>query len=302
MAPKILTENHSLDALYDEVFFTLAATAADPEAAKFSPSFEQLLTKQWQPAVDKERALRQAILSAQAHCMGVARRMDGWIDRFHNALLIVTNNRRDVGDYTRYFAKPPSAHKRPALSIQLQTITEWVSSIKSSSVTQLAALGTELETLVTEGTKAAQVLREAKAQMKDFRTIGARKALFDQANSLRQATFGALATLVYEQPKKCLPSDWPSTFFRHGSAERRKPETQKLLLIDELATLRAAVADSEKRLAALEAAEQRMLELAAQRRAAVAKLAELEQQARATDQAAHSLRAELSHKPSRASR
>ena len=58
MAPKILTCNQSLEVIHDEVFFTQAATTADPDAAKFSPSFELLLSKQWQPVMDKERALR----------------------------------------------------------------------------------------------------------------------------------------------------------------------------------------------------------------------------------------------------
>ena len=87
----------------------------------------------------KERALRRAILSAQAQCAGVDRRLDGWTDRFHNALLIATNNRRNVADYTRYFGgKPPSVLKRPVLGAQLQTLTGWVTSIKGSSVPQLA--------------------------------------------------------------------------------------------------------------------------------------------------------------------
>ena len=298
MAPKILTCNQSLEVVYDEVFFTQAATAADPDAAKHSPSFELLLSKQWQPALDKERALRRAILSAQAQCAGVDRRLDGWTDRFHNALLIATSNHRNVADYTRYFGgKPPSVLKRPVLGAQLQTQSGWVASIKGSSVPQLAMLGAELETLVAEGHKAEEALREARAKMKAFRAVGERKALFDQVNSLRQATYGTLATLVHEQPKKRLGSDWPASFFRHDSPERLTPEAEKLVLIEELATLRTTSADKERRLAELLAAEQREAEQAAQRRLAAAKLQELESRARATDTEALTLRAELTKKP-----
>ena len=298
MAPKILTCNQSLEVIHDEVFFTQAATAADPDAAKFSPSFELLLSKQWQPVMDKERALRRAILSAQAQCAGVDRRLDGWTDRFHNALLIATNNRRDVADYTRYFdGTPPSVLKRPVLGTQLQTQTGWVASIKGSSVPQLATMGTELETLVAEGHKAEQALREARSKMKDFRTIGESKALLDQVNSLRQATFGSLATLVHEQPKKRLASDWPASFFRHDSSDRLTPDAEKLALIEELATLRLTSADKESRLAELLAAEQLQAEQAAQRRLAAVKLQELESRARATDTEALTLRIELAQKP-----
>ncbi len=298
MAPKILTCNQSLEVIHDEVFFTQAATAADPDAAKFSPSFELLLSKQWQPVMDKERALRRAILSAQAQRAGVDRRLDGWTDRFHNALLIATNNRRDVADYTRYFdGTPPSVLKRPVLGTQLQTQTGWVASIKGSSVPQLATMGTELETLVAEGHKAEQALREARSKMKDFRTIGESKALLDQVNSLRQATFGSLATLVHEQPKKRLASDWPASFFRHDSSDRLTPDAEKLALIEELATLRLTSADKESRLAELLAAEQLQAEQAAQRRLAAVKLQELESRARATDTEALTLRIELAQKP-----
>ena len=298
MAPKILTCNQSLEVIHDEVFFTQAATTADPDAAKFSPSFELLLSKQWQPVMDKERALRRAILSAQAQRVGVDRRLDGWTDRFHNALLIATNNRRDVADYTRYFdGTPPSVLKRPVLGTQLQTQTGWVASIKGSSVPQLAMLGTELETLVAEGHKAEQALREARSKMKDFRTIGESKTLLDQVNSLRQATFGSLATLVHEQPKKRLASDWPASFFRHDSSDRLTPDAEKLALIEELATLRLTSADKESRLAELLAAEQLQAEQAAQRRLAAVKLQELESRVRATDTEALTLRAELAKTP-----
>ena len=120
MAPQILTIHQSLEVAYDEVFFTQAATAADPNAAKFSASFESLISKEWQPVVDKERGLRRNTLSALALCSGVDRRLDGWTDRFHNALLISTSNRRNATDYARYFGdESPSVVKRPVLGNQL---------------------------------------------------------------------------------------------------------------------------------------------------------------------------------------
>jgi hypothetical protein len=113
----------------------------------------------------------------------------------------------------------------------------------------------------------------------------------------RQATYGTLATLVHEQPKKRLGSDWPASFFRHDSPERLTPEAEKLVLIEELATLRTTSADKERRLAELLAAEQREVEQAAQRSLAAAKLQELESRARVTDTEALTLRAELTPKP-----
>ena len=77
MAPQILTIHQSLEVAHDEVFFTQAATAADPNAAKFSASYESLISKEWQPVVDKERVLRRNTLSALALCSGVDRRLDG---------------------------------------------------------------------------------------------------------------------------------------------------------------------------------------------------------------------------------
>ena len=298
MAPQILTIHQSLEVAHDELFFTQAATAADPNAAKFSASFESLISKEWQPVVDKERVLRRNTLSALALCSGVDRRLDGWTDRFHNALLISTNNQRTVTDYVRYFGEAsPSQVKRPVLGAQLKKLSGWVASIKGASVPQLVTLGTELEGLLTEGRKAEQALLDARAKMKDFRELGERKTLFDKINSLRQATFGSLATLVHEHPEKRLPADWANSFFRHNRSERMTPEIEKATLIEELATLRTETTDKERRLAELLSDEQLAADHAAQRNATAAKLQELESRARATDTEAQALRAELTTKP-----
>lgn len=68
MAPQILTIHQALEVAHDEWFFTQAATAADPHAAKFSAGFESLISKQWQPVVDQERVLRRNTLSSLALC------------------------------------------------------------------------------------------------------------------------------------------------------------------------------------------------------------------------------------------
>ena len=300
MAPQILTIKQSLELAYDEAFFTQSATAADPDAAKFSSSFESFLSKQWQPVMDKERALRRDTLSALALCWGVDRRLDGWTDRFHNALLISTSNRRNATDYARYFGdESPSVVKRPVLGNQLKKLTSWVVSIKGASVPQLATLGTELEGLVAEGHKAEQAVRDARAKTKDFRALGERKALFDKLNSLRQSTYGALATLVHDHPEKHLPTGWADSFFRHKRFDRMTPTVEKTAIVEQLAALRTETADKERRLAELLTAEQLAVEQAAQRVVAAAKLQEVQARARATDREAQALRAELSSRTRR---
>lgn len=305
MPAPVLHPYQSLETLFDEMFYTAIALSADAEAATHAAAFDDFLKKAWQPVADRERALRCGVLRSQAQVAGTDRRLDAWLDRFHSSLLISTGNRRDVPQYQRYFgAQPPSQIKRPVLGVQLSTLASWVPSIKSSTDAKLAALGKDLEALVTDGQQAEAGLDAARGLVKDFREVGARKALFDTANSLRQSTVGTLASYSHDHPEKNLSPDWADAFFRHDARERLSPDS-------ELSRLTAEIAE---RTSDLEAARARHAELAAQqaaaaaqaseRRAAEERLQALEAEARAKEAEAQALRDSLGapkgrRKPSR---
>jgi hypothetical protein len=305
MPAPVLPINQSLETLLDEMFYTASALSADAEAATYAAAFDDFLKKQWQPVAERERALRGGVLRAQAQVAGLDRRLDAWLDRFHGTLLLITGNRRDVPQYQRYFgSQPPSLLKRPVLGVQLATLAAWVPSIKGAADPTLAALGKELEALVAEGQQAEAGLDAARGLVKDFREVGARKALFDGANALRQATFGELSSYVHDHPEKNLSLDWASGFFRHDARERLSTE-------GELSRLSAEI---EERESDLQAARARHAELLAQqaaaaaqareRRAAEERLQALEAEARAKEAEAQALRDSLGapkgrRKPSR---
>lgn len=298
MTTPILNVNQSLESLFDELFYTATALGADPEAGKHASAFDDLLQKQWQPVADRERALRCGVLLAQAAVASIDRRLDAWLDRFHSTLLISTGNRRDVPQYQRYFGgQPPSLLKRPVLGVQLVTLAAWVPSIKGAGDPALVALGKELETLVAEGQKAEAGLEAARGLVKDFREVGARKALFDGANALRQATAGELASHVHDHPEKNLGVGWADGFFRHDHRERLSKDGEHARLSSEIATLGATLASRQARLSELEAQKAAEQAQAQERRAYEERLQALEAEARAKQQEAQALRDKLATSP-----
>lgn len=76
----------------------------------------------------------------------------------------------------------------------------------------------------------------AEQENRDFRALGARKALIDSLNGLRKALYGKLSELPHARPELHLPASFAEHFFRHESAKKADPE----LTVDELKTAIAA--------------------------------------------------------------
>lgn len=294
MTTPILKMNQSLETLFDEMFYTTSALSADAEAATHAAAFDDFLTKAWQPVADRERALRCGVLRSQAQVAGADRRLDAWLDRFHGSLLISTGHRRDVPQYQRYFgAQPPSLLKRPVLGVQLLTLSGWVPSLKAATDAKLAALGKELEALVLEGQQAEAGLDAARALVRDFRDVGARKALFDVANALRKSTYGALASYSHQHPEKNLRPDWADGFFRHDWRDRPSPDIEHVRLSSEIAGLSNALDTRKARLSELAALRAQAEAKAKERRSAEEHLQVLVSEARAKEAEVKALRDRL---------
>src|SRR6185369_11725416 len=108
--------------------------------------------------------------------------------------------------------------------------------------------------LVVEADKAVIDLATAQQALKDFREVGARKALFDHANAVRKATYGALGQIAHSHPEAKLPSDFADRFFLHDSRPRKKAPTLEELK-ERLAAAQAAVDAMEAQTLAASQAE-----------------------------------------------
>ncbi len=294
MAPPTLSTNHSLETLFDEMFFTATTLGADPHAATSAVAFSAFLQKDWQPVAERERALRCGVLLAQAAVGSLDARLDTWVDRFHHTLLMSTGNRRDVPQYQRYFgALPPSLLKRPVLGAQLETVAAWLPSIQSGSDAALTALGKELDGLVTDGQQAEAGLDLARSVVKDFREVGARRALFDKANALRQTTFGELAGWVHDHPEKNLDPDWADGFFRRIARDRLSPYAERARILGEIGELNENLVERQQRLSQLDAQHAAVEAQENERRAVEERLRALEAETREKQAQAQALRSQL---------
>ena len=147
--------------------------------------------------------------------------------------------------YFFYFGnKSPSELKRPVLGGQLETMRKWVSSLKGSPPgSGLAKAGTDLEAAIVVADAAAAALSKAEQDNREFRTTGARRALFDTLNAVRKATEGKVAEMPHAHPEWNLPTSFPDRFFGSESKKETAAPTAQ--------DLEAQIADAEAQLASL---------------------------------------------------
>lgn len=280
-----LPDAMSLEALYDDLFFTLVQLRAALPAARLVPDWEKLL-KDWGATAAQERGLREAAVLAQAQIVQSDRGLDGLVDRLDLTLLRLCNGRREAPLYVRYFGSlPPSRLKKPMLGKQVKIMRDFVPSLKESGEPELKALATDIAKAVTVADQAVAALGAARARLADFRRVGERKRLFDDANALRTATFAALSALPASLPAESLPADYADSFFRKSERERLTPADAAADLREriaaaetELVALRTALAAEEARLAAEEKAERELAAAEAALAEAKKKLAEQAEQ------------------------
>ena len=178
--------------------------------------------------------------------------IDTLVDVLVHALLVITgNNRKDplylhfVGDST------PAAIKDPVLGPEIATVKGWIPSLQSSPHATLVALAPRFDAAVTAAENREAELTAAEVALKNFREVGARKALVDKTNALRLSTSGALGDIAHSHPELNLPRDFADGFFKHERRNRKPPSAKDLTLkVDaakaDLATLEAKLAEAQK--------------------------------------------------------
>jgi hypothetical protein len=241
MAAFIIQQAASLATVLEENTRTRARLAAMPLTLPLAADFVAF-EETWTKVNAQEIALRNGVISAYALVGYADEVIDVIVDAIANAVLIETHNDRKALLYTRYFgARSPNQLKRFVLGAELETVRGWIPSLKGSSVASLASLGNELEQAVLEADAAVKAVNVAEQQNQDFRILGERKALIDEANALRKSTHGKLSEMPHAFPELHLPNTFADRFFR---AERRS----KAL---DVAALKVQIADKGAELGAL---------------------------------------------------
>lgn len=299
MALPVLSNAMSLDAVSDELQFTLSALRSSPPAADQVLVTEALLTE-WLAVYEKERQQRAAVIQAQAAVHFADYLLDDWVDRFHLAVLSQAKGDKDHPQYVRYFGiMPPSRLKQPVLGEELEALRGLPVSLAASGSSSLQTLGKELETLVHKGDAALAGLQSARSSLRDFQQIGGRSAFVDRCNVVRKQSYADLGKLVHTKRELGLPKDYADAFFRHQKTVARGTSGKRFEVEEQLAALSAQVDNLKSLRESLLAQEKREEEEQAQVRAEQTRLAELEADLAKKKAEAVALRSKLGKKPTK---
>lgn len=292
---RTLPNGFSLFDLVHENAFTAAQTKAHPLTGALAKEFDDLLTETTK-TITRHVELTVSQAGAEAKVMRADEKLNGLVDEVSQVLREVTDNQRRSPLYQRFFGEArPSEVKRPILGTQLELMRDWQPTLNASPVPALKALAAPLATAIKEADMAVEAQRKAERELADFTEIGECKALIDQINAARKATYGKLAELVHKKPEANLPSDFAEQFFLREARwsaptaadlersitrteqqlARLKQQKQELKERQELLLKRQREAEAEAVRADLAAAQKRAAEEQARAAALTARLGEL---------------------------
>ncbi len=225
MPAPTLTADSSLTFLLDEAIYTHARAKAHPLAVALAADFDNFFVD-WKIVNEQEINFHTSIIQHNALIAACDDELDSLVDAVQQAVLLETKNDRKAPLFLLYFgAKRPHELKRPVLGGQLETMRGWISSLLASSNPVLGSLGAKVGQKVAAADAAVASQAKAEQQNRDFRTIGARKALLDSLNALRKAIYGKLSELPHATPAEHLPATFAEPFFRHDSGGKSGPLT-----------------------------------------------------------------------------
>ncbi len=240
--------------LVAELSFTIAQLKAHPRGAPYVKEFEDL-----HAATIKTLMRQLELVAVQATAEAKVQRSDDTLTQLleliNLALASVTDRSSPL--YQRFFgSQRPSEVKRLILGPKLELMQDWLPIVKGTTIPELAAQATPLETAVKVADGAAEALHTAEQQLIDWSNIGAYKELIDKVNGTRKATHGKLAELVHKHPEANLPKDFAERFFvqqQRPTAPTRKELVAKIARTEQqLTRLRQQLAEQDERQAQAE--------------------------------------------------
>jgi hypothetical protein len=195
----------TLDAIGDEILFTSAALAADPDAADLAAPVET-----WLALIDAARAAdrkaRHAIAKTDAARVVANDRLDRACAAFGDDLYAAVAKDRTSARWTQFFSMPVSRFVRQALGRQVQTVRGWLAGSKDAVLEQHRAV---LEARAADA-DAALVATKGTALVRGEVHQG-REHLAEELTRERDGLRDALAARARERH---LAREWADLFFR----------------------------------------------------------------------------------------
>jgi hypothetical protein len=205
----------------DELEFTEAALAADPDAADLAPHFQAEI-ESWDGVFAVERAGRRKVVRADAVVAVCNTTLDTTTTRFGGAVLLEAGQDRKSPLFRRFFKTSASVLVRTALRKQCEYTRNviLVELAKVDPKSPLKSFAVEPENRA----KAALDSLDARAKAKGERATSSHEVeeWKEGVNCLRTTTHGEL---VKRAATHGFGRAWPNTFFRTpGAAEEETDE------------------------------------------------------------------------------
>lgn len=203
--PRKLTADMMFDTIEEEILFTTAALAADPDAQDLAAA-----TDGWLALLDAARAAerdaRRAVVNTDARRAVANGRLDEACAAFGDDLYRAVDKDRTSARFTQFFPAPVNRFVRQALSKQVQTVQAWLGSSKDPVVEQHRA------ELHAWSSAAQQALLDTRATALARGTARqAREHLAEELTRGRDGLHDALGARGRERKR---PRSWPDAFFR----------------------------------------------------------------------------------------
>lgn len=203
----------SLAYYLDELEFTEAALAADPDAADLAPVFAEEI-EGWTEVFQRSRAARREVVRADAVVAVRDRQLDAPTSRFATAALLAANNDRESETFRGFFPMAPSAFVRQSLRKQAERT-------RDVTVPKLEALAASsplraFAPVLAAAARGALAALTARAKVEGAAAVAASEAREwkEGINQLRTSTYGEL---LKRQAERDLGRGWADTFFRRDA-------------------------------------------------------------------------------------
>ncbi len=216
--PRKLTARMTLETFEDEVLFTRAAIAADPDAAPLVSHTDGWLDM-IQAARDADMKARSAVANADAARTVANGRLDAACVAFADDLYMAVGKDTSSPRWRRFFAVAVSRFVRQALSKQVRQVNAWLAQADEPVLKKHRA------TLHAWADKADAALTQTAALAL---ARGEAWSAFEQlAEDLTRDRDGLRDALAAIARHKGLPRTWPDLFFRvehRGRAVDEEPD------------------------------------------------------------------------------
>lgn len=214
--PRKLIAQLPFEEIEDEILFTQAALAADPDAKDLVA-----LTESWLALINKAQAtelqLRRDIANTDAARVVANARLDQACVAFGDDLLFAAGKDRGSPRFKQFFGGPVARFIRTALPRQIAQVRAWLSSTDEVFLKHKPELEKWVQAADTAliATRALALKRGENAVTKD-----------ELGSDLTRERDSLAETLAARARERNLDRAWPKTFFRVASSRASRGETE----------------------------------------------------------------------------